>query len=48
MSKFVKILYLVTECVFIVCVTLAAMHFHKTSLLWWYLLTPVLRAYRGH
>lgn len=48
MSKTVKIIYLLTECVYIACVTLAAMHFHNTALLWWYVLVLFLRAYRGH
>ncbi len=48
MSKTVKILYLFVEIVYIVCVTLAAMHFHSTNLLWWYVLVLLLRAYRGH
>lgn len=47
MSKSVKILYLIVEAVFIVCVTLAAMHFNNTALLWWYVLVLLLRAYQG-
>ena len=48
MSKTVKILYLLVEIVYIVCVTLAAMHFGRTGILWWYVLVLLLRAYRGH
>lgn len=48
MSKSVKILYLAIECVYIVCVTLAAMHFNSAAILWWYVLVLLLRAYRGH
>lgn len=48
MSKSVKILYLLVEIVYIACVTLAAMHFDKISILWFYLLVIALRAYRGH
>ena len=47
MSKTVKIIYLLTEAVYIACVTLAAMHFHNAALLWWYVLVLFLRAYRG-
>jgi hypothetical protein len=48
MSKSVKILNLVVEIVYIICVTLAAMHFNRIGLLWWYVLVLFLRAYRGH
>ena len=44
MSKTVKILYLFVEIVYIACVTLAAMHFNSTALLWWYVLVLFLRA----
>lgn len=47
MSKSVKILYLIVEIVYIACVTLAAIHFDKISILWFYLLVILLRAYRG-
>ena len=48
MNKIEKLFYITTECIFIVCITLAAMHFNNTALLWWYLLVLFLRAYRGH
>ena len=48
MNKIEKLFYIATECIYIVCVTLAAMHFNNTALLWWYLLVLFLRAYRGH
>ena len=48
MNKIEKFLYIVAEIVYIICVTLAAMHFNNTALLWWYLLVLFLRAYRGH
>ena len=48
MSKSEKILYLVVECVYIACVTLAAISFGKIGILWWYVLVLFLRAYRGH
>lgn len=48
MNKDLKFLYTVMECVYIACVTLAAMHFNRASLLWWYVLVIFFRAYRGH
>lgn len=48
MKNFEKLLHLAADCVFFACVTLAAMHFHSTNLLWWYVLVLLLRAYRGH
>ena len=48
MSKSLKLLYLATEAVYIACVTIVAMHFNNTALLWWYVLVLFLRAYRGH
>lgn len=48
MSKSVKILFLAVEIVYVACVTIAAMHFNNTAILWWYVLVLFLRAYRGH
>ena len=47
MNKIEKLFYIATDCVYIVCVTLAAMRFHNATLLWWYVLVLFLRAYRG-
>lgn len=47
MNKALKILDAITECVFVVCVTMAAIHFRMTGLLWWFVMLPILRAYRG-
>lgn len=47
MNKTIKILDAVTECVFVICVTMAAIHFNMYGLLWWLVMLPVLRAYRG-
>lgn len=47
MNKTLKIFDAVTEGVFVVCVTLAAMHFNMPALLWWFVIVPILRAYRG-
>ena len=48
MNKIEKLLYTLTEIVYIVCVTYAAIHFGKIGILWWYVLVLLLRAYRGH
>ena len=48
MSKIEKLLYIITEIVFIVCVTYVALYFHNAALLWWFVLVLLLRAYRGH
>lgn len=42
-----RLLYISAEIVYIVCVTLTALHFNNTALLWWYLLVLFLRAYKG-
>lgn len=47
MNKDLKILYIVMECVYIACVTLAAMEFKNASLLWWYVMLLFFRVYRG-
>lgn len=33
----------ITECVYIACVTYAAVHFEKISILWWYVMVLLLR-----
>lgn len=48
MSKIEKLFYIFAEIVYIVCVTLATIHFDNTGLLWWFVLVIFLRAYRGH
>lgn len=48
MNKIEKFLYILAEIVYIVCVTLAAIHFNSAAILWWYVLVLLLRAYRGH
>ena len=48
MSKIEKLFYIFAEIVYIACVTLAAMHFGRIGILWWYVLVLFLRAYRGH
>lgn len=40
--KMAMLFNLVTYATFIVCVTVAAMYFDKSSLLWWYILVPFL------
>ena len=47
MNKILMILDAVTECMFVICVTLAAARFDMHGLLWWFVLLPILRAYRG-
>ena len=48
MNKIEKLFYISAEIVYIICVTLAAMHFGRIGILWWYVLVLFLRAYRGH
>lgn len=36
--KWTMLCNLITEATYIVCVTVAAMHFDKPSLLWWYIM----------
>lgn len=47
MSKAVILINAFAEIVYIVCVTVAAMHFNSIGILWWYILVLILRAYRG-
>ena len=47
MNKILLLLNAVTECVYIVCVTYAAIHFERIGLLWWYILVLFLRVAWG-
>lgn len=47
MNKILLLLNAITECVYIVCVTYAAIHFGKIGLLWWYILVLFLRVTWG-
>lgn len=47
MSKLEKLFDITAEIVFILCVTLSAINFNNSTLLWWLMLVPFLRAYRG-
>ena len=40
--KIVMIANILIKTVFVICVTVSAIMFNKTSLLWWFVLTPFL------
>lgn len=47
MNIILLLLNALTECVYIACVTLAAIRFEKVGLLWWYILVLFLRVAWG-